>query len=214
VVRHQFSKLRLTHTYAVSIEYSINSTAFVPHESTFLVLCGGLAKRQYISNHGIELQTTTERIESKLLKSTPIFEYINSLLVKQTHDPIFQKKTSNIPVENGSSLNIPITIKIIALTLFMLRRQYWRHFWGSCFYGAYLTQKLVLSPPTESQYKPFQKHVSSYQVKRYPGCFVWAAPTSLRGAPYLIGEGEPFSTLARGAESNPARVLWREVCHD
>jgi hypothetical protein len=28
----------------------------------------------------------------------------------------FRKKTSNIPVDNGSSLNTPITIKIIALT--------------------------------------------------------------------------------------------------
>jgi hypothetical protein len=28
----------------------------------------------------------------------------------------FEKKTSNIPVDNGSSLNVPITIKIIALT--------------------------------------------------------------------------------------------------
>jgi hypothetical protein len=28
----------------------------------------------------------------------------------------FRKKLSNIPVDNGSSLNIPITIKIIALT--------------------------------------------------------------------------------------------------
>jgi hypothetical protein len=27
----------------------------------------------------------------------------------------FRKKASNIPVDNGSSLNIPITIKIIAL---------------------------------------------------------------------------------------------------
>jgi hypothetical protein len=45
-----------------------------------------------------------------------IFEYINSLLVKETHDPIFStKKTSNIPVENGFSLNVPITIKIIAV---------------------------------------------------------------------------------------------------
>jgi hypothetical protein len=35
--------------------------------------------------------------------------------VKETHDRIFQKKTSNMPVDNGSSLNIPITIKIIAL---------------------------------------------------------------------------------------------------
>jgi hypothetical protein len=28
----------------------------------------------------------------------------------------FRKKTSNIPGDNGSSLNIPITIKIIAFT--------------------------------------------------------------------------------------------------
>jgi hypothetical protein len=56
------------------------------------------------------------KFESKLLKITAIFEYINSLLVKETHDTIFQKKTSNIPVDNGSSLNIPIPIKIIALT--------------------------------------------------------------------------------------------------
>jgi hypothetical protein len=50
------------------------------------------------------------------VKITAIFEYINSLLVKETHDPIFQKKTSNKPVDNGSSLNRPITVKIIALT--------------------------------------------------------------------------------------------------
>jgi hypothetical protein len=56
------------------------------------------------------------KFESKLLKITAIFEYINSLLVKETHDPIFQKKTSNIPVDNGSSLNVPITITIITLT--------------------------------------------------------------------------------------------------
>jgi hypothetical protein len=75
-----------------------------------------LPKRQYISNDGIDLQTSTERVEEKLVKITSIFKYINSLLVKETHDLIFQKKMSNIPVDNGSSLNIPITIKIIALT--------------------------------------------------------------------------------------------------
>jgi hypothetical protein len=75
-----------------------------------------LSKRQYISNDGIELQTPTEKFEEKLVKIMAIFKYINSLLVKETHDTIFQKKTSNIPVDNGSSLNIPITVKIIALT--------------------------------------------------------------------------------------------------
>jgi hypothetical protein len=47
------------------------------------------------------------KLELKLLKITAIFEYINSLLlVKETHDTIFSKKTSNIPVDNESSLNI------------------------------------------------------------------------------------------------------------
>jgi hypothetical protein len=58
------------------------------------------------------------------------------------------------------------------LTGFLLWRQYWRHFWGSFFTGAYLPQKSDLEPPTERQYKPFQKHVSSYQAKRSPRCFV------------------------------------------
>ena len=44
-----------------------------------------------------------------------IFKYLSSLLVKDTHDRIFLKNTSYIPGDNGSSLNIPITIKIIAL---------------------------------------------------------------------------------------------------
>ena len=44
------------------------------------------------------------------------FNYLNSLLVKDTHDRIFRKNTSYIPVDNGSSLNVPITIKIIALS--------------------------------------------------------------------------------------------------
>jgi hypothetical protein len=50
------------------------------------------------------------------MKIRPIFDYINSLLVKDTWYDIFEKKTSNIPIDNGSSLNIPITIKIISLT--------------------------------------------------------------------------------------------------
>jgi hypothetical protein len=59
------------------------------------------------------------------------------------------------------------------------------HIWDRkrvLFTGVYLPQKSVLLPPIESQNKPFQKHVSSYQVKRSPGCFVWAAPTLLTGA--------------------------------
>jgi hypothetical protein len=73
--------------------------------------------------------------------------------------------------------------------------------------GAYFPQKSDLEPPIERQYKPFQNHMSSYQVKRSPGCVVCAASTALRGGPYLSMEEQPFSTLTRGADSNPARVL-------
>ena len=52
-----------------------------------------------------------------------IFEYLNSLLVKDTHDQIFRKDTSYIPGDNGSSLNVTITITIIVLTGFMLWRR-------------------------------------------------------------------------------------------
>ena len=45
-----------------------------------------------------------------------IFKYLSSLLVKDTHDRIFRKNTSYIPVDNGSSLNVTISIRIIALT--------------------------------------------------------------------------------------------------
>ena len=45
-----------------------------------------------------------------------IFKYLSSLLVKDTHDWIFRKKTPYISVDNGSSLNVTITIKIIVLT--------------------------------------------------------------------------------------------------
>jgi hypothetical protein len=76
--------------------------------------------------------------------------------------------------------------------------------------GCFSLKNRSYRPPIGSQYKPFQKHVSSYQVKRSPGCFVWAAPTSLRDGPYLVMEEELSSTLTRGAGSNPARVLWRE----
>jgi hypothetical protein len=60
-----------------------------------------------------------------------------------------------MPVDNGSSLNrIPVIAPILG-----------QRKWGPFFTRVYLTQKSVVLPPIESQYKPFQKHVSSYQVK-------------------------------------------------
>ena len=76
----------------------------------------GLSKRQDILNEGIELQTTTRINGLRLLEFASNFEYLKSLLVKDTHDRIFRKNTSYIPGDNGSSLNITIPIKIIALT--------------------------------------------------------------------------------------------------
>ena len=44
-----------------------------------------------------------------------IFNYLNSVLVKDTHDRIFRRYTSNTPVDNESSLNITIRLKIIEI---------------------------------------------------------------------------------------------------
>jgi hypothetical protein len=74
---------------------------------------GKLRERRHF--HGRNRTTGNTRITSiKLLKLT--VKYIISLLVKDTHDRIFRKNTSIVPVGNGSSLNIQITMKIIALT--------------------------------------------------------------------------------------------------
>jgi hypothetical protein len=54
--------------------------------------------------------------ELKLLKICANFKYINSLLGKRQMIGYFRKNMSNIPGDNGSSLNILITQKIIALT--------------------------------------------------------------------------------------------------
>jgi hypothetical protein len=50
------------------------------------------------------------------LKIRAIFKHINSLLEKRHMIEYFRKNMSNIPGDNGSSLNITITLKIIALT--------------------------------------------------------------------------------------------------
>jgi hypothetical protein len=78
----------------------------------------------------------------------------------------------------------------------------------------YLPQKSVLSPPIESQYKPFQKHVSSYQVEISPDRFVWAAPTLLRGGPYFKIEENSLRGANNVVDSNPARVKAREEVQD
>jgi hypothetical protein len=54
--------------------------------------------------------------ELNQLKIRAIFKHINSLLEKRHMIEYFRKNMSKIPGDNGSSLNITITIKIIALT--------------------------------------------------------------------------------------------------
>jgi hypothetical protein len=50
----------------------------------------------------------------------------------------------------------------LPLTAFKLLSHIWDRKKGSFFTGVYLPQKSDLAPPIERQYKPFQKHVSSY----------------------------------------------------
>jgi hypothetical protein len=54
--------------------------------------------------------------ELKLLKIWEIFKYLNSLSLRDTWYRYFRKNASKKPGDNGSFLNIPITIAIIALT--------------------------------------------------------------------------------------------------
>jgi hypothetical protein len=75
--------------------------------------------------------------------------------------------------------------------------------------GEFLPQKWDLKSSVETQYISVQRHVSSYYVKRSPGCFVWAAPTLLTAGPL---HNMALNSL-RGAnaveDSNPARVKAR-----
>jgi hypothetical protein len=57
---------------------------------------------------------------------------------------------------------------------------------GNFLKGAYLPQKLTPKSSIETEYKLFQKHVPSYQVKRSEDCFVWAAPPLLISPCLLI----------------------------
>jgi hypothetical protein len=95
----------------------------------------------------------------------------------------------------------------LALTGFLLWPYVYGHFWGTFFTGAYFPQKSDLSPRIESKYKPFQKHVSSYILKRSPDSVVWSAPTLLRAALDLFNEDNSLRGENTVADSNPARVL-------
>jgi hypothetical protein len=69
------------------------------------------------TKYGIELPASIRIIRVvNQLKIRAIFKDINSLLEKRHMIEYFRKNMSNIPGDNGSSLNVTITIKIIALT--------------------------------------------------------------------------------------------------
>jgi uncharacterized protein (UPF0333 family) len=55
-------------------------------------------------------------IRVKAVENSSNFKYMNSLLAKRRMIGYFQKNMSKIPGDNGSSLNITITTRIIALT--------------------------------------------------------------------------------------------------
>jgi hypothetical protein len=107
---------RLTRTNAVKIGIFLNLHIIRPTSTDPTGRMWGQLeeRRQFLVRNRTTANTRNPCI--KLMKICAIFEYIISLLVKDTHDRIFRKNTSNIPVGNGSSLNITIPIKIIALT--------------------------------------------------------------------------------------------------
>jgi hypothetical protein len=97
------------------------------------------------------------------------------------------------------------------LTAFkLLPHNIWGRKRGPFFTGVYLPQKLVLSPPIERRYKPFQKHVPSYQVKISESCFVWVAPTLLTARPLHNQALNSLNDSQEVRDSNPASVKARE----
>jgi hypothetical protein len=68
------------------------------------------------TKYGIELPTSVKIIRLNQLKIWAKIKHINSLLAKRRMIGYFRKNMSKIPVDNGSSLNKLITLKIIALT--------------------------------------------------------------------------------------------------
>jgi hypothetical protein len=73
-------------------------------------------RSQCKSKYGIRLPASTRIVRVKAVENLSNFYVYKLSLTKETHDTIFSKKNmSKIPGDNGSSLNIPITIKIIAL---------------------------------------------------------------------------------------------------
>ena len=79
--------------------------------------------KQKINNKRLMIQIQTTRMGQSRSKFK-LIRYFTLVGVdsfyKDTNTFIFLKNTSNIPVDNGSSLNMPITIKIIALTYIKL----------------------------------------------------------------------------------------------
>jgi hypothetical protein len=66
--------------------------------------------------YGIELPTSIRIIWVEAVENLGNFKHINSLLGKRHMIRYLQKNMSKIPVDNGSSLNKLIRLKIIALT--------------------------------------------------------------------------------------------------
>jgi hypothetical protein len=58
------------------------------------------------------------------------------------------------------------------LTGLQLWPQYWGHYLGSFFRGAYLPQKSELAPPLDREGMPVQKYVPSYLTKFNPIWFI------------------------------------------
>jgi hypothetical protein len=66
---------------------------------------------------------------------------------------------------------------------------------GVRFLGGVSPSKSDLASPIERECNSVQKHVLSYYVKISESSFVWAAPTVLRGGPYLINSFQAIVPL-------------------
>jgi hypothetical protein len=111
--------------------------------------------------------------ENHLIISEEPMSLNQMTILRRKIDPGYEPKEIGVPNKYGRYNMVPYAEALRrerngtlnrnqSLTAFKLLSHIWDRKKGSFFTWVYLPQKLALSPPIESQYKPFQKHVSSY----------------------------------------------------
>jgi hypothetical protein len=117
---HRFKKAKYWNIAHFCSEKRKNSFRWV-HPGSLIGLIQKEEWSKWKPKYGIELLTSIQFIWVVLVKIRAKIKHIYSLLAKRRiMIGYFQKNMSKIPVDNESSLNVTVTLKIIALTYITL----------------------------------------------------------------------------------------------